>query len=143
MSPKPWYHEGLRFECTQCGNCCRTHGEYAFVYLAEADVEAMAAELELTTLAFKERYCRELEGYTTLRMDEPACPFLTPENRCGVYRARPMQCRTWPFWEENLKRAVWEGPVKDCCPGIGHGPLTPAEEVTRIARETEDWYEGT
>ncbi|MFM1805538.1 MAG: hypothetical protein RL136_2417, partial [Planctomycetota bacterium] len=18
----PWYAEGLRFECTQCGNCC-------------------------------------------------------------------------------------------------------------------------
>ena len=142
MTPKPWYREGLRFECTQCGNCCRSHGEYAFVYLAAADLEALAAELGLSQAEFKGRYCREEGGYTVLRMDEPACPFLTPDNRCSVYRARPKQCRTWPFWEENLERAVWEGPVKECCPGIGRGPLTPAAEVERIARETEEWYEG-
>jgi len=143
MSPKPWFHEGLRFKCTSCGNCCRTHGEYAFVYLAPADVAALSAELGLPPAEFTARYCREEEGYVVLRMDEPACPFLTAENRCAVYRARPMQCRTWPFWEENLKRAVWEGPVKECCPGIGQGELTPASEVLRLARETEAWYEGT
>ena len=72
-------------------------------------------------------------------MDQPACPFLAPEGGCQVYAARPKQCRTWPFWEENLDRARWEGPVRDCCPGIGTGPLHPAAEVERIARENEEW----
>ena len=141
MSAKPWYHKGLRFECSQCGNCCRNHGEYAYVYLAQADVEAMAAHLGLSPRAFLRRHCTRDEGYVVLRMDEPACPFLGEDNRCGVYPVRPMQCRTWPFWEENLERATWEGPVRDCCPGIGRGPRTPAEEVERIAAENEAWYE--
>ena len=56
---------------------------------------------------------------------------------------RPKQCATWPFWEENLRdEARWKGPVGECCPGIGQGPLFSAEEVERQARETEAWYEG-
>jgi len=33
---KPWYHKGLRFECSQCGACCTSHGEFTYVYLAES-----------------------------------------------------------------------------------------------------------
>ncbi len=140
MSHKAWYHKGLRFQCTQCGNCCTSHGEYAYVYLAEADVRAIAAHLGMERAAFLERWCTEDEGYTILRMDAPACPFLTEERGCAIYPVRPKQCATWPFWEDNLDRARWEGPVKECCPGIDSGPLYSAEEIERIARETEEWY---
>lgn len=143
MSPKPWYHKGLRFQCTQCGHCCTNHGEYSYVYLAEADVVAIAGHLGLARRSFLERHCAQDEGYTILRMDAPACPFLGDDQRCKIYAVRPRQCATWPFWEENLERARWEGPVKDCCPGIGEGPAHPAEEVERIARETEEWYAET
>ena len=142
MPHKPWYSKGLRFACTQCGNCCRNHGAYAYVYLAEADVRAIARHLKLSRARFLERYCKREDGWVTLRMDAPACPFLQADNRCGIYPVRPKQCATWPFWVENLKRAAWEGPVKDCCPGIGKGELRSAEEVARIARENEEWYEG-
>ena len=74
-------------------------------------------------------------------MDDPACPFLGADNRCHIYPVRPKQCATWPFWEENLERASWDGPVRECCPGIGSGPLHSAEEVERLAAETEAWYE--
>ncbi|MCH2104190.1 MAG: YkgJ family cysteine cluster protein [Planctomycetes bacterium] len=140
---KPWFDKGLQFKCTQCGDCCRTHGQYAYVYLAEGDVEALSKHLGLDRGAFLERYCQEDEGWITLRIDEPACPFLNESNGCDVYEARPKQCRSWPFWEENLDRATWEGPVSECCPGIGEGPVMPAEEVLRIARDTERWYEGS
>ena len=140
MSPKPWFSKGLRFECTQCGNCCRNHGDYNFVYLAARDVIAIADHLDLTPKAFVDEYCRVADGWVTLRMDEPACRFLEADNRCAIYPVRPKQCATWPFWGENLKRATWEGPVKECCPGIGKGPTTPADEVERIAAETETWY---
>jgi len=143
MSPKPWYHKGLRFQCTQCGHCCTNHGEYSYVYLAEADVVAIAGHLGLARRSFLERHCAQDEGYTILRMDAPACPFLGDDQRCKIYAVRPRQCATWPFWEENLERARWEGPVKECCPGIGEGPAHPAEEVERIARETEEWYAET
>ena len=141
MSSKAWFDKGLRFECTLCGNCCRNHGAYTYVYLAEADVEAIAVHLRLSRAAFLERYCRLEDGWVSLRMDEPQCPFLEESNRCAIYPVRPKQCKTWPFWDENLKRAAWEGPVKECCPGIGKGPLHSPEEIERSARETEEWYD--
>ena len=141
MSRKPFYADGLRFECTQCGNCCKIHGRYAYVYLIEKDVAAISTYLGLSEEEFLARYCEMQDGWIVVRMDDPACPFLTEDNRCGIYPVRPKQCATWPFWEENLKEEVWEGPVKECCPGIGKGELVPAEEVLRIARETEEYYE--
>ena len=140
MSSKPWYGKGLRFECTQCGNCCKNHGEYAYVYLAEHDVERITHFLGLPRERFLREYCQIEDGWVSLRMDAPACPFLQEDNRCAIYPVRPKQCATWPFWQENLEREMWEGPVKECCPGIGKGELVPADEVERIARETEEWY---
>ena len=102
----------------------------------------MSSELGLSPAEFYRRHCVEDRGYTVLRMDEPQCPFLEEDNRCAVYAARPKQCRTWPFWEENLKREAWEGPVKECCPGIGKGQRYTAAEARRQADETEAWYEG-
>lgn len=141
MSPKPWYNKGLRFDCTRCGNCCKTHGEYAYVYLAERDLSAIAQHLGLSRADFLARHCEREDGWVLLRMDQPACPFLTSENTCSIYPVRPKQCATWPFWRENLERAQWEGPVRETCPGIGRGPLHPAAEIERIARENEEWYE--
>jgi Fe-S-cluster containining protein len=140
MPAKPWYHAGLRFSCTQCGNCCRNHGAYSYVYLAERDIEAIAAHLGLTRKRFLRDYCKREGGWVSLRMDRPACPFLQADNRCGIYPVRPKQCATWPFWKENLERATWDGPVRECCPGLDKGELHPATEVERTARETDEWY---
>lgn len=142
MPPKPWYDKGLRFECQRSGNCCKTHGEYAYVYLAPQDVEAIADHLGLDEDDFLAKHCAEDDGYTILRIDEPECPFLQEGNSCGIYPVRPKQCASWPFWDENLKdRKRWEGPVKACCPGIGKGRLYEAEEMKRIADENEAWYD--
>ena len=48
----PWYGEGLRFECSQCGNCCRNHGEYGYVYLMPPEVTALAELLGLDEATF-------------------------------------------------------------------------------------------
>lgn len=140
--PKAWYAKGLRFKCSGCGACCTTHGEAAYVYLTEPDLRAIAHFLDLERGVFLERYCTRDEGRVVLRMDAPACPFLDEAQRCRIYPVRPKQCATWPFWEENLERAQWEGEVSALCPGIGQGELFPAAEIERLARETEDWYEG-
>jgi uncharacterized protein len=139
MTSKPWYDKGLRFECTRCGNCCRNHGAYTYVYLAPADVSAIARHLGMSQRKFLEAYCRTEDGWVSLRMDDPACPFLKEGNRCAIYPVRPKQCATWPFWKENLERAAWAEIAKDC-PGIDQGPLVPRAEVERQARETEEWY---
>lgn len=140
MSSKPWYQNGLRFSCTRCGNCCRNHGDYTYVYLTDKDVSAIALHLGLTETEFLQTYCQSEGGWVSLRMDAPACPFLGEGNACGIYPVRPKQCATWPFWKENLRRATWEGEVKADCPGIGRGELHSREEIERIAGETAEWY---
>ena len=140
MTDKPWYEKGLRFQCTACGNCCRNHGAYTHVYLAPKDVSAIARHLKLRPKVFLERYCKAEDGWVLLRMDQPACAFLQPDNKCAIYPVRPKQCATWPFWKENLEKESWEGAVKADCPGIDKGELHSREEVERIARETEEWY---
>jgi Fe-S-cluster containining protein len=143
MTDKPWYGNGLRFQCQRCGNCCRNHGDYTFVSLTEVELAQIPAFLGLSLPEFLARYTETEPGYLpTLRMDRPACPFLASDQTCAIYPVRPMQCRTWPFWTENLRRETWEGPVTGCCPGIGEGPLHSAEEIERIARDNDRWYEA-
>ena len=141
MSHKPWYHKGLRFSCTGSGNCCRTHGEYAYVYLTDQDAPAIADFLGLELEEFEARHCTWDDGYRILRIDSPTCPFLTAEARCRIYPVRPQQCAAWPFWRDNLEQKRWFGAVSDCCPGIGQGELHSVEEIDRIAGELEEWYE--
>jgi len=141
-APDRWYEDGLAFECTACGKCCRDHGEYAFVYVSSRDLTALLAETGLDEATFLERYCAEDDGWTVLKRNGDACIFLDDKGHCGVYRARPKQCATWPFWLDNLEsRRVWEGPVKDCCPGIDQGPKRSADEALSIALENEAWYD--
>ena len=47
MSKKPWYADGLQFECTQCGDCCT--GAPGYVWVNKSEIEALAAEGQLTT----------------------------------------------------------------------------------------------
>ena len=43
----------LRFECTECGECCRQRGRYAYVYVNEEECGELAAHLGLELAAFK------------------------------------------------------------------------------------------
>ena len=42
----PWYADGLRFECTQCGDCCS--GEPGYVWVDEDEIESMGTIVRLT-----------------------------------------------------------------------------------------------
>ena len=133
-----WYASGLRFACTQCGNCCRNHGEYAYVNLGPRELEEIPRFLGISPQEFLQRHCSKEPGhFPTLRMDEPHCPFLDGQSRCAIYSVRPLQCRTWPFWRSNLEQKAWEGPVSECCPGIGNGPLYPEQEIDARAAATD------
>ena len=142
LNPSPvFYEKGLRFECTGCGACCKTHGDYAYVYLNDKDQTAAASLLKLKLVDFLNAHCRtDANGNVHLTMVEGNCNFLDGEDRCRIYAVRPMQCRTWPFWTENLIEEEWNGPVTQCCPGIGKGRLYSKEEIERIAKERDDWY---
>ena len=137
---KAWYSNGLRFECQRCGRCCTNRGPYAFVFLSEADVSALADHLGLGREVFLERHCTLHGGRLTLRHDLPRCEFQADDGACTVYEARPQQCKSWPFWRENLQRETWEREVAPLCPGVGQGRLHTAEEIEEIAAHDERWY---
>ena len=142
MSWDSWFEGGLRFECTGCGACCRTHGEYAYVFLKDRDVEAIARFLGLSRIDFLNAYClSDDDGDLHLADTAGDCVFLDGENRCKIYPVRPKQCETWPFWTENMDQATWEGPVTACCEGIGTGRCYSQVEIKRFCRARDRWYE--
>ena len=139
----PWYADGLRFGCTASGRCCSNHGEHAYVYLMDAEVRALADALGMEEDEFRRAHTREEEGWTLLEPQGTHCVFLDETGQCEVYEARPVQCRTWPFWRENLTSPkAFEKLVESICAGAGCGRLYSAEQVLHIADSTEAWYEG-
>ena len=126
----PWYDAGLRFECTQCGNCCT--GEPGYVWLDDAEIAAIAAEVKLPAAEFLAVYTKKLPRGVSLREKASgACIFYDSSRGCTIYAIRPRQCRTWPFWESNLtSRKAWDS-MKRGCPGAGQGELIPVDEITR------------
>ena len=131
---QPWYHEGLRFQCAGCGDCCT--GEPGYVWTNKAEIEAMAAALNMKVARFEKRYVRRVGIRKSLReLAGGDCVLLDRESRtCRVYFTRPRQCRTWPFWASNLKTpATWRETCR-CCPGADHGPLIPLDEIQAQVR---------
>lgn len=126
----PWYVDGLSFTCTRCGNCCT--GEPGFVWV---NVDELVAIAELRGESVEEvtaMYTRDGRRGRTLR-EKPSgeCVFFDRNVGCTVYAVRPRQCRTWPFWESNLKSPSEWKKTQTGCPGIGQGELIPADEITR------------
>lgn len=85
----------------------------------------------MKTQQFTRDYCEKTAGYYHLK-DDPGskdCIFLK-DKRCTVYEGRPTQCRTWPFWPENMKARKWDD-IASFCPGVGKGSVVPAEEIQK------------
>lgn len=125
---KPWWSEGVQFQCQGSGRCCVSRGDYGYVYLSTFDRRRLAKHFGLGTREFTARYCEKEDGYWKLRDFTKACLFLR-DKKCGVYEARPTQCRTWPFWPENMSAKAWDKEVVQFCPGVGKGKVWTAAEV--------------
>jgi uncharacterized protein len=127
----PWYHDGLRFECTQCGHCCT--GAPGFVWTTDAEIAAIAEHLRMPEAEFRASHTHTVfAGKVSLR--EKAnndCVFFERGVGCTIYPVRPIQCRTWPFWRSNLATPETWGRTERNCPGSGQGPLIGVDEITR------------
>lgn len=127
---KKFFSGGLKFECNGCGACCSLPEGSVEITAKEADLIASFLSLEIDE--FFVEYCI-LQGDSIKLKDnqEKHCIFFK-ENRCLVYAMRPLQCRTFPFWPENLKsRRRWEN-LKTFCEGINQGKTYPAKEITSV-----------
>jgi Fe-S-cluster containining protein len=81
----------------------------------------------------RERYCRvvDVSGFKRLSLKEKLnfdCIFWA-DGGCTIYRARPFQCRSFPFWSSNLiSEEAWQS-ASLSCPGIGRGVLHSKREI--------------
>jgi Fe-S-cluster containining protein len=127
---EPWYRDGLRFTCTQCGDCCT--GAPGYVWVRDEELAALAAHRGESVEEVRDLYTRSTSRGRTLRERANGdCVFYDRKVGCTVYPARPAQCRTWPFWESNVATpADWQHTCA-VCPGSGRGELISAEEITR------------
>ena len=153
---RPWYADGLNFTCTQCGNCCT--GGPGFVWISREEVGRLAEFMGIGAEQVIDRYCRVVNGHISLKESRNArgeydCVFLKEERverpgdqervvqtrrSCTVYPVRPLQCRTWPFWEGNLSSPeVWNRSAQRCH-GMNRGRRFTPKQVEDL-RDAKDW----
>jgi uncharacterized protein len=129
MAKAPWFRDGLKFQCTQCGNCCT--GAPGYVWVDQEEMAAIAKSRGETVAEFERQFVRQVGSRKSLiEFDNGDCVFLDPATRkCGIYDLRPRQCRTWPFWESNINDAAAWKHTCEVCPGSGKGMLYTVDEV--------------
>ena len=131
------YKEGIKFECQSSGNCCVSRNSYGYVYLSVNDLKRFSKYFNLSIEDFKFQYCQTTDGFIHLKEKNSLngkCIFLK-NNRCRVYESRPSQCRTWPFWNENMNAKIWNEEIFNNCPGIGKGKKVKADIIKKFLKE--------
>lgn len=133
---EPWYKDGLRFGCTQCGQCCT--GSPGYVWIDEKEIVEMAQFLKIDPADFVRLYTRRIGDRISL-LEHPKtydCVFLK-ERMCKVYGARPKQCRAFPWWPENIRsKEDWEETAQRC-EGVNH-PDAPLITLSQIREKLEE-----
>jgi len=129
MNITPWYRRGLRFECIGCGKCCT--GEPGYVWVNKAEIEALATLLQISVEKFLKRYVRQVGIRKSLiELPNGDCIFFDNDRRmCQVYKARPRQCRSWPFWPANLSSPKAWQQTADFCLGCNRGQIISLDEI--------------
>jgi hypothetical protein len=133
MEKDPWYRDGLRFQCTGCGDCCT--GAPGYVWVNKEEIAALAQSAGLSVEDFEKKYVRRVGVRKSLKeFPNGDCVFFNHETRrCQAYELRPRQCRTWPFWGSNIVTPeAWKATCRDC-PGAGTGPVVSLEEIQASA----------
>ena len=108
--------------CATCGGRCCT-GESGNIFVGRDEITAIAAELGLEVETFIARYL-EKRGYRYSIRERIVglshdCIFFNRESGgCDIYMSRPLQCRTFPFWDYFRTRV---DELKRECPGIIDG----------------------
>ncbi|WP_428737210.1 YkgJ family cysteine cluster protein [Sulfurimonas sp.] len=105
--------------CETCaGRCCT--GESGYIYVTKDEIFAIAELINMDINEFAIKYLFK-KGYKfSIREkkvgDSYECVFYDAQkNGCQIYEARPLQCRTFPFWDY-FKTRIDE--LKQECPGI-------------------------
>jgi Fe-S-cluster containining protein len=138
-----FYNNGLQFECARCSFCCRNTPGYVFI--SHNDLDLLVKAFKITQTEFINKYCRfidmhEMKKLSFIEKDNFDCIFWE-KSGCAIYQYRPIQCRSYPFWESNLMSHVDWAELARGCPGIGKGATHSFDSIQTWLRtiEKEDY----
>lgn len=121
-----FFDQGLRFECRRCGQCCT--GAPGTVFVSPDEIAPMADHLGMAVEPFIESYLYPYKDSFSIAEDPHGnCLFFN--QGCTIYTARPLQCRTFPFWLSILRSKKRWREIQRECPGIGQGRLYSRQEI--------------
>jgi lysine-N-methylase len=138
---------GVRFTCTQCGDCCRTWN----VPLQPAERERIQRldwtgrepDLVDASVSVSTQGPGGAPAIRLHRRDDGSCVFLGARNQCRIHEhfgadAKPLACRLYPFGFKAIGSRVAVD-VAFSCRAVSEGrgaPVAPDElEWTRLANE--------
>ena len=144
MATEKWYKDGLQFTCTQCGNCCT--GPPGYVWVTREEIRRIAEYLEREDEWLPDDMLRRIGfKYSLSEKSNGDCVFLQAINgkrTCSIYPVRPLQCRTWPFWDSNLKsKRAWDEAADNVCPGMNEGKRHNFVAIEEV-RLKKSWEPG-
>lgn len=106
------------------------------MWVSPAEAEAIAEQLKIPLEDFIKKYTRRIGNRLSLterrNNGQYDCVFLDGK-RCNIYENRPAQCRSYPWWPENLESAeAWRQEAKRC-EGIDapESPLISLEQIKK------------
>ena len=111
----------MKYECMECGACCRQRGALRFL---PQDIERIS---DYKGLSFNE-FCNEynvtdIDGRLYFIETDEDCLFLDG-NKCSIEPVKPWFCANYiPFVDGP------NSPIYEVCPGIGHGKDWSDEEI--------------
>ena len=125
-----WKKENIRFECqSDCFKCCLQPG---VIYFSAEDIRRVSKYMELAPEKLQAGYLKKEGGQWLINVEaDTPCPFLSRQG-CVIHKAKPEQCRTYPFWRENLSSKTQWKSAAEFCPGIGLGPMIPPETIKDV-----------
>lgn len=134
-----FFDAGLRFACRRCGACC--NGAPGIIYCLPEEIGPIAEFLDIAREVFVERCLYPFQSSYSIREDDSGrCIFY--EGGCAIYPVRPLQCRTFPFWVQNLRSEQAWRRVAQACPGIGRGHRYTKAEIFTILESGFELYDA-
>jgi len=124
----------MLFSCQSCGTCCRIYN----VPVTESDIYRITNLTGKSPEAFstivrpdksvadtyadipKIKINDAEDNVLALMQDEESCIFLH-DNKCNIYRARPLVCKPFPFYYSIENQRAVKFTVNDDAPGFCRG----------------------
>ncbi|AVB77099.1 YkgJ family cysteine cluster protein [Methanococcus maripaludis] len=123
--------KNIAWHCRMCGGCCDSPS------VSKKDVANIAGFLKIPFDEVVKKYLVNFDGMTgRLKTSKEKCIFLDENNKCKIYRVRPIICRLRPYSvqikDKNLV-LTYDGWFLENCKGLFMGDLDPDEEYYKHA----------